>query len=44
MVASVDYARKSPDPDPKAGLTNVYANAPVAATQFYAAAVVEGLA
>ncbi len=44
VVASVDYARKSPDPDPKAGLTNVYANAPVAATQFYAAAVVEGLA
>jgi pyruvate dehydrogenase E1 component alpha subunit len=44
VEASVDFARKSPDPDPKAGLTNVYANAPVAATQFYAAAVVDGLA
>jgi TPP-dependent pyruvate/acetoin dehydrogenase alpha subunit len=42
--ASVEFARSSPDPDPKAGLTNVYANSTVAATQFYAATVVDGLA
>jgi acetoin:2,6-dichlorophenolindophenol oxidoreductase subunit alpha len=33
--ASIDLARKDPDPDPKAGLLNVYAKGAVAATQFY---------
>jgi pyruvate dehydrogenase E1 component alpha subunit len=42
--ASVEFARSSPKPAPSAGVKNVYANADVAATQFYAAVPVSGLA
>jgi pyruvate dehydrogenase E1 component alpha subunit len=34
--SSVEYARRSPKPDPTWGVKNVYANSDVAATQFYA--------
>ncbi len=33
--ASIDFARKSPDPKPTDGLLNVYAKGSVAATQFF---------
>jgi pyruvate dehydrogenase E1 component alpha subunit len=36
VEASVEFARKSPPPDEKAGLMNVYAEGAVAATQFLA--------
>ncbi len=42
--ASVEFARKSPHPDPTWGVRNVYAQGDVAATQFYAAIPVKGLA
>jgi pyruvate dehydrogenase E1 component alpha subunit len=32
---SVEFARKSTDPDPEAGVHNTYADQPVTATQFY---------
>jgi TPP-dependent pyruvate/acetoin dehydrogenase alpha subunit len=35
VKASIDYARSSKDPDPKAGVLNAYAHGPAPATQFF---------
>jgi TPP-dependent pyruvate/acetoin dehydrogenase alpha subunit len=37
VEASLEFARKSPAPDSKSGLLNVYAEGAVAATQFLTA-------
>jgi TPP-dependent pyruvate/acetoin dehydrogenase alpha subunit len=35
VEASIEFARKSADPDPEAGVLNTYANAAAEPTQFY---------